>query len=214
MGASISEIIKPDAFRGGIQTNLDKKITPAEAKKAEQQEKRIEFINRQYKKAEEDEKAGTEQPDIIYSGFQRDDVYSADRQFDRSRESISDMQSLPVKQYGISPEGDFEVHLDPETAALEEVKRRIFCIECGDRQPEVPELWQLKADRLAERIQGDPPADFRHGERCCYCGAKLGLGGDHLGNAGFQQLTPDQARLMEEMFGKVDGVTNTDFAKS
>lgn len=210
----MTEIIKPDAFRGGIQSNLDKKLTDAQLAEGERRDKRIEFIQSQYKKAEEDEKAGTEQPDVIYSGFQRDDVYTADKKFDRSREAISDMKSLPVKQYGISPDGDFEVHLDAESAALEEVRNKKFCIECGDRQPDMPELWQHAADRLRERIQGDPPGDFRHGERCCYCGSKLGLGGDFAGHAGFHTLTPDQARLLKEMFGSIEGVTDGDFAKA
>jgi hypothetical protein len=202
-------------FRGGIQTNLDPKLDKKVVEEKERQERRIEFINSRYKQAEKDFEQGTETPDVVYTGIQRQDVYSADPLFDKSRESIVDAQSLPVKQYGISPEGDFEVHLDEGSAALEEVKRKTFCIHCGDRQPAMPELWQRAADRLAERIGPPPPGmDFRHGEFCCYCGGKLGIAGAALQRVGFTQLTPDQARLMEEMFGKIDGVTDTDFAKA
>lgn len=200
----MTKVPKHDAFRGGIQTNLDPKLDPKVVKEREAQERRIAFINDRYKQAEKDEKAGTEQPDIIYSGIQRDDVYTADPTFDKSRAAISDMQSLPVKQYGISPTGDFEVHLDPDSAALEEVKNKKFCIECGDRQPEIPEMWEHKAERLKALIQGEPPADFRHGVFCCYCGCRLGLGGDFEVGPGFQTITPDQMKLLETMFGSAE----------
>lgn len=204
MGASITEIIKPDAFRGGIQTNIDPRLDPKVVKEREQRERRIAFINEQYKKAEQDEINGTDTPDVIYSDLQRTDVFTADPAFDQSRAAISDMQSLPIKQYGVSSTGDFEVWLDENSAALEEVKNRKFCIECGDRQPEMPELWQLAADRLQSHIPGEPPADFKHGERCCYCGAALGLGGDALQRIGFEAITPDQLKILESMFGTAE----------
>lgn len=210
----MSDILKPGNSRGGIISNLDRKLTKAQLAEKDAQEKRIEFITRKYADAEKDVLNNTEQPDVIYTGIQRDDVYSADPNFDKSRAAVVDMQSLPVKQYGISPEGDFEVYLDPDSAALELVKQRVFCVECGDRQPEMPELWQHAADRLIAVIGRPPTDDFRHGERCCYCGHKLGIGGDALEKSGFEVVTPDQARILGEIFGEVEGVTDTDFAKS
>jgi hypothetical protein len=187
--------------RGGIGSNLDKVLTSDQIKEGERKEARDEFISRRYSETEKNFKEGTETPDVIYDLLQKPNVYSADWRHDKDPASLKGVQTLPIKEFNIMPDGTYGITLMEDSAALEAVKQGIFCHACLDRQPESPELWKYRADLLAERI-GPRPSWAQHKTMCCFCGAKLGIDGDHK-QSGVTQITPEQQKLLETMFGKI-----------
>lgn len=191
------------ARTSSIVSNLDRTLSLSQIKEGERSERRKEFIDRKYKAAEVAERTGVgDTPDTIFSGLQRNEVFTADPTFDKSREAVVGRRQLPVKQFEVTEDGDWQVTLGE--AATEVVRDRRFCIECLDPQPEDPVEWKRAAKRL-ERLIGPPPTDgsFRHGERCCYCGVRLGLG-DEFKEKTVQlwQFTPEQRHIFETMFGQ------------
>jgi len=187
----------------GLQSNLDKRLSDSTIKQIERKERRTEFIDERYKTAESSLLDGTDAPDVIYDGLQKSGVYSADPEFDKSRESIVGMKSLPIKEYNVMPDGTFGITLAEGSAALEELRAGKFCHACHDRQPEMPEMWEHIIRRLEDRI-GKRPAWGKHAVMCCYCGARLGIEGDFKQEvSSITQVTPDQRELLQSMFGQI-----------
>lgn len=185
-----------------IITNLDKKLSPEEVRAAEQGERRRAYIDGQIREAEKAEKEGRAAPDVIYTGIQDSGVYTADPVFDKSRAAIQH-GTLPVKEFGVDNEGNWVVTLDENSAALEEVRRGVFCVNCTNRQPDNEILWEAAMVRLEERSKiGPRPVGARHGSNCCYCGFRLGIDGDHK-QEDLLGMTPDQKRVLETMFGPI-----------
>lgn len=199
---------KRDKAFSGLVTNLDgKMIDDATRARLEQEERQTAWINKAHDDAARDEREGTVQPQVIYSGMSEAGKYTADPNFDKSREAIVNQKWIRPKQYEITPEGDFVTVYDEDSAALSLLQDKTACAVCGDRQPEMPELWHEAARRLAERI-GPPPSglDFRPGEYCCYCASKLGFEQTYVAEKpSITQVTPDQRQILETMFGSVTG---------
>lgn len=204
----MSKIKRSRAF-DGIITNLDRDLSPAISSRIEMEEKQTAFIDQMWSKAERDEKAGLTAPQIIYSGMQEQGHYTADPVFDKSRDAVRHAKTLPVKQYEITPNGDLVKVLDEDSAALHMLLDGHWCHNCEEPQPEMPEMWRHIADRF-EGLAGPPPAEhahnWRHGVMCCYCGATLAIEGDYRPEASsITQVTPEQRRMLETMFGTFTG---------
>jgi hypothetical protein len=96
---------------------------------------------------------------------------------------------------------DSGITLVEGSAAMEELKAGKFCHACHDRQPEMPEIWEMKAERLSDRI-GERPSWANSTTMCCYCGARLGIEAE-FEESTLKTVTPEQQKLLEEMFGKI-----------
>lgn len=181
-------------------SNLDKKLKPAQYIWHERREKNQHLIQERYTRAEKAEKAtGVEAPTTVFSALQRNDAFTRDEAFDKSRESIVGMPQLPIKQFEVTPEGDWCIVVGE--AAQEALREKKFCHNCYDPQPEDPQVWKEKASRLYGLI-GEPPAGFKHGEHCCYCGAVLGYEVEYKDRfIQPEHMTPEQQKILGEITG-------------
>lgn len=191
-------------FMRKLASTPEHQLSPRAKELHERGERRELFIRDRVRAAERDEANLTERPDLIYSGLQRGDVFTADPTLDNNTaeyaRAYQRRQALPIKEMSVSPEGDFEITLSPE--ATEAVRLGFWCHTCHEPQPDNDIEWGAAARRL-EGILGPKPAWAAHGVMCCYCGAKLGISGDHKANSLIYNMTPDQRKLLEEMFGSI-----------
>ena len=192
-------------WRGGIITNLDRTLSPEDEAKAKAQERRQVFIDERIKAAERTEREGVgDVPDTIYTGLQRGDVYTSDAKLDNDPDQVRKLyqlrRPLPVKQREIEPDGTYAIRVAPEF--VEALKQRLWCHTCEEPQPDNDIEWGAAMLRLEERL-GPRPAWAAHYEMCPYCGAKLGLDGDFDAASSLYQMTGEQKKLLEEMFGPI-----------
>jgi hypothetical protein len=184
----------------GLQTNLDKKLSPSQIAAAERSERRKAFIQEQTKKAEAEERSGTQQPDTVFA-WQRQDAVTTNPLLDKDPSLIRGVKMLPVKQQVVMPDGTFAVDIGgPGDAAYEAARLGVFCVNCRNKQPDSQGEWDEKMRRLERCVLGPRPAHAVHGSHCCYCGCELGLKGD-AAPASVSGLTPEQTELMERMAG-------------
>lgn len=183
-----------------MYTNADSTVTEAQRKKTELAERRAAFINTRYKKSEKDDLAGTQAPNIVF-GFQRQDVKSTDAKIDNDLSRLRRMPMATVKQYNVTPDGTFATDFGSEgDAVYEAVKRGYFCSECTNAQPEMPESWEVRMQRLELHI-GRRPAGAKHGTHCCYCGSGLGFQDVAVKDDIVGTVTPEQKRILETLYG-------------
>lgn len=177
-------------FRGGIQTNLDKRLTVSQVQKAERGERNQALIADRYKRAARAEREqGIEAPDVIYEGFQEQGHYTYDPKLDASRAVIHARTYLPVKEVVIRTDGSVVKTFGP--AALECIQEGLFCSRCLQKQPEDKVRQREAFSRMREvaiSVIGQRPSD-----QCCYCGALLGLQGDDEGPS--SDVTPEQREM-------------------
>lgn len=185
-----------------LQTNLDRKLTPAQVAAAERSERRKAFIAEQTRKAEEEERKGIQEPDTVFA-WQRQDVITTNPELDKDPSLIRNVAMLPVKQQVVMPDGTFGLDIGgPGDAAYEAARLGLFCVNCRNKQPDGVDEWDYKMRRLERMVLGPRPDHARHGNTCCYCGAQLGIQGDHE-DASMNPLglTPEQSQIMEQMGG-------------
>lgn len=187
-----------------IQSNLDNKLSPAEIAKHEKAERRKGFIDDRVKQAEKDEREGSGSADIVYSGLQRDNVYTANPSLDNDPTFVARMyaqrKSLPVKQREIGPDGTWVLVVAPEFQKA--LAQRLWCHNCEEAQPDNDIEWMAAVRRLEERI-GPKPGWACHREMCPYCGARLGFNGysNPDEDSSLLNMTPEQLKMLEEICG-------------
>lgn len=174
----------------------------SEEYRRDREDRRDAFINGAVKKAERAEKEqGHASPSVVLAGAQRTDVFTEDAEFDASRAAVENRTSLPVKQYEINPDGTLVKVLGE--AAQELVKQGIFCFRCEERQPD-SEVEKRKMMKRAEDAGLMIRQQWTAKENCCYCGAKLGLQGDHDYHE--QPTTNDQKDILDAMMNTGKGI--------
>lgn len=184
----------------GILSNLDNKLTPAQIEAAERTERRKAFIADKTRRAEAEERAGTQEADTVFA-WQRQDAVSTDPILDKDPSLIRKVKMLPVKQRVVMPDGTYGIDIGgPGDAAYEAVRLGIFCTNCENKQPDSDDEWDYKMRRLERTLLGPRPSHAKRGTNCCYCGAELGLKGD-APDATTTGLTPEQTELMARMAG-------------
>jgi hypothetical protein len=146
-------------------------------------------------------------PDIIYSGLQEAGIYSADPELDAcpevAQKAIKNGTLLRlVKEFSVSPSGDWEVAL-PE-ARIKLIEDGVFCVNCNNPQPQSDEEWEPLMQRL-EGVIGHRPEGASRECNCPYCGFKLGIHGIVPADcaqmpAHISAYTREQQVIIHEMF--------------
>ena len=181
-----------------LKSNIDlKPLTDRQRYLHEREERRDAFIDAKIRTAEKAEKEqGHASPSVILSGFQRDDAFTQDLDFDASRAALENRTSLPVKQYEINPDGTMVKVLGD--AAQEAVKDGIFCFRCEERQPD-DQVEKRRVMKRAEEAGIMLRNQWNPKENCCYCGARLGLAGESTYIDAPASMASDQRDLLDVM---------------